>query len=81
MRSNVEPLEPDGFSQISTSKDSLSQSSVNINITPEEPLRTMIVERKMSICVTCGEDFMSTSNLYQHMKIHSSEKSLVCDTC
>lgn len=33
------------------------------------------------MCLTCGKDFMNTSNLNQSMKFHSSEKSFACDTC
>lgn len=83
MQTNVEPstIECDVYSQISTSQDNSSLSSMNTDITPEEPLKIVTVEKKMHMCLTCGKDFMSTSNLNQYMKIHSSEKSFVCDKC
>lgn len=53
-------IECDRYSQISTSQDNLSLSSMNIDITDEEPPNIVSAEKKMHMCLTCGKDSMTT---------------------
>lgn len=45
------------------------------------PLQTVTGEKKMCIWPTCNQNFASTSNLNQRMKIHLGEKLHIYDIC
>lgn len=79
-------VQRDWYSRVFTLKVTLSQSFMDINLTPEESVPLKIAtpenaEREMHPHLTCCKIFLTFFNLNQHMKIHLKEKLYICDTC
>lgn len=76
----------DEYSQVFTQKVNISSNSMDVDTSHEGAVSlttTSIedVEKKNIVCATCNKGFSSTSNLNQHMKMHSTENLYACHIC